>query len=42
MAKAIKGDMIEQMKAKEDYEESIARRSAWVWEEEGEGKREEL
>ena len=40
MAKALKGDMIEQMRAKDDFEESIAKRSAWVWEEEG--KREEL
>ena len=33
MAKAIKGDMFEQLRAKDDYEESIAKRSAWVWEE---------
>lgn len=33
MAKAVKGDMIEQMRAKPDFEESIAKRSAWVWEE---------
>lgn len=33
VAKAVKGDMIEQMRAKPDFEESIAKRSAWVWEE---------
>ncbi len=34
MAKALNGDMIESMRAKDDFEESIAKRSAWVWEEE--------